>query len=319
MTMRYPDDSSNIIIDGGNFFRDARGLEIPGADARFERAVFDLLRQIDQRKVGQLILEAIRRTSITTPAGQARPGEVRIVPAESLCESVADAAVGAGATPRGQAEIGCESGRPTGVVGTGQGSDVNLPFRVNRVAADGEVCAPEGGAGLDPDAALLHELVHALRALRGVLLCVPTQEAFDNLEEFIAIAVVNVYLAEPPRPRPLRQHHQGFPVWNRQAEPGWFYPDRAIGIRFMQVPPFLDVFNLLANIPPGTCPFNPVRDYMLGTTGRLPALPPRAPRPSQPAPPDPVRLLRPLLPPAGPPSVAPLPNRPSCPGQPRHH
>ena len=71
--------------------------------------------------------------------------------------------------------------------------------------------------GLAPDEALLHELVHALRDTRGQSRCVavpppaylrrlsaPAQrkysQEYENIEEFLAIVIANIYRSENQRP-----------------------------------------------------------------------------------------------------------------------
>jgi hypothetical protein len=66
-----------------------------------------------------------------------------------------------------------------------------------------------GGDDEGPDAVLLHEMVHAVRMLYGQLLQAPTwDKGYDNEEEFFAVLVANIYMAEAGKGR-LRANHQG--------------------------------------------------------------------------------------------------------------
>lgn len=59
-----------------------------------------------------------------------------------------------------------------------------------------------------PDDTLVHELVHALRDVRGQLLQVPTRSKnYDNEEEFFAILVQNVYASEKGMTILRHDHH----------------------------------------------------------------------------------------------------------------
>jgi hypothetical protein len=60
----------------------------------------------------------------------------------------------------------------------------------------------------DKDDQLLHELVHALREMRGELNQIPTDDkAWDNEEEFFAILVTNIYLSELGKKYLQGNHH----------------------------------------------------------------------------------------------------------------
>src|SRR5262249_51474637 len=82
--------------------------------------------------------------------------------------------------------------------GTGKGSNVELHYNPERKDAapncprDGSTvsgpCKLLIGADHDKDDQLLHELVHAMREMRGELTQIPTEnKEWDNQEEFFAI------------------------------------------------------------------------------------------------------------------------------------
>lgn len=77
--------------------------------------------------------------------------------------------------------------------GTGKGTDVKLHFTASLLG--GSNCS-NGQYGSSPDVVLLHEMVHALRAMQGLMNPVPTKnKRYKNEEEFLAINVANVYIS----------------------------------------------------------------------------------------------------------------------------
>jgi hypothetical protein len=63
-----------------------------------------------------------------------------------------------------------------------------------------------------PDEVLLHEMVHGLRDMQGQSFKVPTRGTlrnYDNLEEFLAIVITNVYISAKDKTMPLRADHHG--------------------------------------------------------------------------------------------------------------
>jgi len=137
-----------------------------------------------------------------------------------------------------------------------------------------------------PDDALVHELVHALRVLRGKYLQLPTRsKAYKNEEEFFAILVQNVYASE-----------KGMPIYwgNQPGHAGLLSrlstsPDRlSISERFLgkgQRPLSLEELenrlllyklvrqnqdlcgNILAHV---TAAFNPISEFMLNANQYAP-------------------------------------------------
>jgi hypothetical protein len=87
---------------------------------------------------------------------------------------------------------------------TGTGSDVVVPFMPWIFKS---IC----GTGIPinrADCVLLHELTHALSCLNGKsALMDGAPRAFDNLEEFTAIVVTNVYLSETGSQQLVGGHH----------------------------------------------------------------------------------------------------------------
>jgi Effector protein len=68
-----------------------------------------------------------------------------------------------------------------------------------------------GGVGMEPRDVLFHELVHALRRLKGVTDRTPTTTRdYVNLEEFTAVLVTNIAISENNQFAPLRYGERTF-------------------------------------------------------------------------------------------------------------
>jgi hypothetical protein len=108
------------------------------------------------------------------------------------------------------------------------------------------------------DEVLLHELVHAMRTFRGVtdLKTLPANknQDYDNIDEFCAVVITNIYRSENRRPRLLKDHHAPSvelpQPYNdpRQFASLWRDPLRVIQRQLGSV---------FASIATVRCPFNP--------------------------------------------------------------
>ncbi len=98
-----------------------------------------------------------------------------------------------------------------GIIHTpGTGSDSQITF--NPHAWDGSTRCTHGAvAGVAPHQILLHEMLHAYRFQHGFADLGSTGDAYDNMEEYFAIVVTNVYIscADGASAR-LRSSHHGF-------------------------------------------------------------------------------------------------------------
>ena len=109
--------------------------------------------------------------------------------------------------------------------GTGRGSHVRLsyspwnwgddvydwdPIARNNFAFMTGSMPPDPGD--DAGEVLLHEFVHALRAMSGREIGLPMGRGFDTQEEFFAILVTNIYTSERGRHRQLRADHMSTPL-----------------------------------------------------------------------------------------------------------
>ena len=80
--------------------------------------------------------------------------------------------------------------------GTGAGSDADVHFTAG-IWGQGKDCS-KGKIGALPDELLLHEMVHALRDMEGHRRAQPLEgglKPYDNLEEYLAILVANIYIS----------------------------------------------------------------------------------------------------------------------------
>ncbi len=79
------------------------------------------------------------------------------------------------------------AGRP--VIGTGGGTNSQVRYTPSLYHAS-------DGPGRAPDEVLFHELVHASRIMRGAFFPMPVNERYDQLEDYLAIILTNIYLSE---------------------------------------------------------------------------------------------------------------------------
>lgn len=209
--------AANITIDGTELGRRRGAILAPRARtdeerirmaARyFETSVATALGELGARDTGRAVLRAIdgspRRLTIVpyfggskdNPNATARPTHPR-------------AARRRGLRPRDA------SGQVTSsTLGTGQGSDSVVEFLPPQFARHVPGIAVGAGPGSLRDEVLLHELVHALRHLRGLRTHQPVRFqrtfTYDNREEFYAILIANIYRSECGRAG-LRHDHSGF-------------------------------------------------------------------------------------------------------------
>jgi hypothetical protein len=146
--------------------------------------------------------------------------------------------------------------------GTGEGTQVKIYYSPwvwpdQRVEA---ICSQDDNAGNNSDEVLLHELVHAWECLNGTIdKCTqyptrtdPTYET-DNVAEFFAILVANLYSSETHRK--LRKDHKSFKVMPVAVATSKAFHDRhssAIDQLRRRYPIFINSLASLKNVP-----FNP--------------------------------------------------------------
>jgi len=162
----------------------------------FEQEIHKLLVTIDEDKaVGQRILKSISPWMRT----------IMIAPGTTI---VARPLKGADALPQGFTH--------DKLTGTGKGTEglvfVN-PSHLNMAS----------GPAAQKDAILLHEIVHAIRVTHGLLQQKP-MAVYDDLEEFYAVMLTNMYISSKYPGKPLRGDHRMTPL----HKPG--YSDKVIGL-----------------------------------------------------------------------------------------
>lgn len=192
----------NIFADGDPFLKGFLGLSLfPSAEARrnasnYEAVVIYILVHQYAEFVGSRVMMAI---------GKHRDRKVTIRPRPILdpdpkvpeTEFSRLYNASAGATD------------PRDARSAGEGSDVAIMYNPG-VYADAMGLAPDTTAGLS-DSILLHELVHAMSEVSGVLadqMGAPT--GYDNLEEFTAVVVANVSRSENGQGYPKLREGHGF-------------------------------------------------------------------------------------------------------------
>ncbi len=146
------------------------------------------------------------------------------------------------------------------VVGTGAGANSIIGYSP-------ELWGPGGasrirGAGYDPDEIMFHEMVHASRQMRGVQDYTSVYPLYDNVEEYIAIVLCNIYMSEKGATtlvgghgdEPLRQPEKFLDnVQNIDL------PPRQLMLQFKGDQP--NFYRDLANLGPPVPAFNPVWQF----------------------------------------------------------
>lgn len=113
-----------------------------------------------------------------------------------------------------------------------------------------------GNRYFDVDDTLLHELVHALRLVRGLMCRQPLGDGWEDSEEFLAVMITNMYLSEKGKHYALRGDYGR--TFKPLASPGSF----AFGYKEL-LKQFRDEMPELARkLESVNCKFNPVRDYV---------------------------------------------------------
>jgi len=143
----------------------------------------------------------------------------------------------------------------------GGGSDVKVGFSPDKFRAP--TSCFDGKYGSAADEALLHELVHAARYMRGLSNAIPTDDnslfGYGNEEEFLAVVTTNVYLSSKGGTQ-LRAHHAGHtalqPPLNTSAG---FLTDK-MNWKLLNIYRLTWMNEFLALSYVVTAPFNPFRE-----------------------------------------------------------
>lgn len=178
---QYVIDGSQAIVPG----RPPATVNAAAAN-RFETAIHQLLKTIDEdTSVGQHILKS---TGLSM-------AEIRIVPS--------DLPTPVNTLPLKPADSLVRDRKEGRFTGTGLGSDAFVFVSPRAIGLS--------GPATQPDAALLHELVHGIRINKGVFARVSVPQ-YEDEEEFYAITLANTYISSRYPGASLRGDHGAFPL-----------------------------------------------------------------------------------------------------------
>ena len=182
----------------------AYGIEIEGSEGH-QKSVQEVLKKIASNPVGTVILIAMASTkkrATILPFDKVKAATTSECNAGALPNDPHDAAPdGVRGEQRGASWYKGNQQNPHKQMpymegrGTGLGSDTKVWFSPDIL--EKAPCAGRG-PGSASDEALLHELVHALRHMQGLLNPHPTEDGmigYLNEEEFLAIVATNVYIS----------------------------------------------------------------------------------------------------------------------------
>jgi hypothetical protein len=150
------------------------------------------------------------------------------------------------------------SPEPIRGIGTGRGSDTRVGFDPTKYNGT-------RGPGHRADEILLHELVHSLRSCQGLVDCQRPDGIgdYDNVEEFYAVLLANIYMSEKGR-SPLRaDHHDYHPLMRPEEFHKSFLAESLIGQLWTQQRA------LVQAVAAVDCAFNPIRK-LTGPSGAFP-------------------------------------------------
>jgi Effector protein len=214
----------------------------------YKAKVREQFRPIPKAKTGQALLTEIERTIYF----------VRIKPNWDWSDPV-----NASATPRNSRDATAR-GKPVRIeserVGTGRGASSTIMYTP-------EMWGPNGASKIrapayDPDEIIYHELVHASRQMRGVQEDIRVNRGYDDMEEYLATVITNIYMSERGKTAFAGDHGT-----KTLKDPDKFL-DNAQHVNMS--PPELirkfrnaqpEFYRDLANIGPTIAKFNPVRQF----------------------------------------------------------
>jgi hypothetical protein len=216
---------------------------------KYEGEVIAALKKVyDATWTATAVIDAINTES------KARKLQIVIVPmGGSLAQAGADHPEHA--APKGVKD---ERFEKTTITGTGNGSSAKVEFDPNKK---------------DPGKTLVHELLHALRDMRGQLNQVPTETVlseYENEEEFFAMLIGNIYLSEVGRTDLRASHIVYKELDDAQKTSAGFLADTEYGKACRRlVNKFTiddaDVCNTIKDHVPVATKFNPIREFLTNT------------------------------------------------------
>jgi hypothetical protein len=269
-----PANFNNMVIDGSAVFRLVRARTPPwdvdrmnaqAAANAYETAVVNELRRIQGNAAGGggILLQHL------APVPQ---GHIRIVPVSNPRDTGALAASMMAATERGMPIAGTTaastnlflSGTGPGI-GTGAGSRVAILYNPGDWTFLNTMIAATGAA----DEVLFHELFHAHRYARGRSSLVRTGDNYDEVEEFSAVMLTDIYASARGSMLLRGSHHFGADD-RRAAFVDFPLDEGAESISARMAARYRDRLESLFWTDPGlygqfarlTTRFNPLRDHL---------------------------------------------------------
>jgi len=239
------------------------------ARSLYQDDVMDYLNSIILRRTGRALFDELLF---------ARPRQVVILPWDKPNQRNATtrAEDPEGATEAGKPQLDSD-GDPIddSLDGMGYGSDSIINYTPN-------MWQGQGGPAHLPDEIVFHELVHAARQMRGVSYKREVNREYNNMEEYIAVIITNIYLSEKGQ-HYLRANHavhkkpdddelanaDGFLDNSQQVD---LAPRRLLE-QFMTRQ--FRFYVALSNIPRAVAWFNPIRQMEYGAKDPTPT-PPRS-------------------------------------------
>jgi Effector protein len=90
-------------------------------------------------------------------------------------------------------------------IGTGRGVNPVIYYSPEMYVGNSKPPGP----GNDPDEVLYHELMHASRYVAGIERNQPVNQGYENLKEYMAIVITNIYLSNKNRTEFVGDHNNG--------------------------------------------------------------------------------------------------------------
>ena len=199
---------------------------------RYELRVLEIILKIVQTETGRAVFRDVERVSASTPdvfswksmvikPNSNAPGRDPYPGANKAVNAYATPSDWAAATPKGKVFSSESYVDNKGVLrhrklrGTGEGSDTVVEFTPQHFvfrSINLRIGITNPPFRFQADEFLLHEVVHGLRQMSGLMYQkrVPFQKGYDNIEEFFAVLIANIYRSECDRKELRKDHGKDF-------------------------------------------------------------------------------------------------------------
>jgi hypothetical protein len=220
---------SNIRADGSRYKQGLLGLSLfPSETAKrnaqnYEQAIFKLMSKLWFKFTSSRVMLEIYKYRPKTVTiiprdieGKDEPARKQLIgppdPQELMCNAFAKPDDRVKAITKGAPapDPDLEDQWKDHTVGSGEGTDSTVFFNPGVYRDYGGKCFPLAPA-FSADEVLLHELVHGMSGLRGRLASTlpgPQGYRYDNLEEFTAVLITNIYISEKGLQGALSADHE---------------------------------------------------------------------------------------------------------------